>query len=74
MDQKDIDRINFLAKKSKAEGLTDEEKAEQHELRRRYIETYKASLVGILENTYIQNPDGTKTKVHKKSDDSKFYH
>lgn len=68
MDQKKIDRINELARKSKAQGLSEEEKAEQKELRREYIEAYKASLVGILENTYIQNPDGSKIKVKRKDD------
>ena len=41
MEQSKIDRINFLARKSKAEGLTEEEKAEQLELRKEYIESYK---------------------------------
>lgn len=68
MDQKKIDRINELARKSKAQGLSEEEKAEQKELRREYIEAYKASLVGILENTYIQNPDGSRIKVKRKDD------
>ncbi len=66
MKQEKIDRINFLARKQKAEGLTEEEKTEQAKLRREYIESYKRSLVAQLENTYILNPDGTKTKVEKK--------
>ena len=44
MDQKKIDRINELARKSKAEGLSEEEKAEQATLRREFIESYKRSL------------------------------
>ena len=63
-----IARINELAKKAKAEGLTPEESAERDKLRRIYIDSVKASLVGHLENTYIVNPDGTKKKVQKKSD------
>ena len=66
MEKEKIDRINFLAKKSKAEGLTEEEKAEQKELREEYIAGFRANLRGILDNTYIQNPDGTKTKVESK--------
>ena len=61
-----IARINVLANKAKTEGLTDEEIAERDVLRRRYIDSVKASLVGHLENTYIVNPDGTKHKVGKK--------
>ncbi len=67
MDQKKIDRINFLARKSKTEeGLTEEEKAEQAVLRREYIDSVKASLVGHLENTTIVRPDGSKEKLSKK--------
>lgn len=61
-----IARINELAKKNKAEGLTPEELAERDKLRRIYIDNVKASLVGQLENTYIVQPDGTKTKVTHK--------
>ena len=66
MEQKKIDRINFLARKQKAEGLTDKEKAEQQVLRREYIDSYKRSLEIQLNNTYILNPDGTKKKVQRK--------
>lgn len=61
-----IARINELAKKAKAEGLTPEETAERDKLRRIYIDSVKASLVGQLENTYIVDPDGTKHKVKHK--------
>ena len=61
-----IARINELAKKAKAEGLTEEELAERDKLRRIYIDSVKANLVGHLENTYIVRPDGTKEKVTPK--------
>lgn len=61
-----IARINVLAKKAKEEGLTAEETAERDKLRRIYIDSVKANLVGQLENTYILRPDGTKTKVRHK--------
>ncbi len=61
-----IARINELAKKAKAEGLTDEELTERDKLRRIYIDSVKASLTGQLENTYIVYPDGTKKKVERK--------
>ena len=61
-----IARINELAAKNKAEGLTQEELVERDKLRRIYIDSVKASLVGQLENTYIVEPDGTKKKVTHK--------
>lgn len=62
-----IARINALAKKAKAEGLTPEELAERDKLRRIYIDSVKANLVGQLENTYILRPDGTKQKIERKN-------
>lgn len=67
--QEQIDRINELSRKSKTEqGLTEEEKEEQQILRRAYIDSFKASLVANLENTYIVDENGNKRKVkrHKK--------
>ena len=62
-----IARINVLARKAKAEGLSPEELTERDKLRRIYIDSVKASLVGHLENTYIVDPDGTKHKLGKKN-------
>ena len=61
-----IARINALAKKAKEGPLTEEEQAARDNLRRIYIDSVKANLVGQLENTYILQPDGTKKKVTKK--------
>ena len=66
MTQEKIDRINALARKAKAEGLTPEELAERDILRREYIDSVKASLVGHLDNTVIQHPDGSRTPLRKK--------
>ena len=67
MTQEKIDRINELARKAKSpEGLTPEESAERDVLRREYIDSFKRSLVGQLDNTYIQYPDGTKKKLGHK--------
>lgn len=66
MDQAKIDRINALARKAKAEGLTPAETAEQAELRREYIEAYRASLRAMLDNTVIQRPDGSREKLTPK--------
>lgn len=70
MTQEKINRINELARKKKAVGLTEAELQEQAILRREYIESYKQSLVSQLENTYILEPDGTKRKVTKKNEAS----
>ena len=52
MDQKQIDRINELARKVKSpEGLTEWEVAERAALRREYIDSVLGSLEGHLENT-----------------------
>ena len=62
-----IARINELAKKAKTEaGLSPEELTERDKLRRIYIDSVKANLVGQLENTTIVYPDGTKKKVTHK--------
>ena len=63
-----IARINALAKKAKAEGLTPEETAERDQLRRIYIDSVKANLTAQLDNTYIVSPDGTKRKLERKGE------
>jgi len=66
MEQYKIDRINALAKKSKNEGLTEEEKQEQAVLRREYIDAVKASLCANLDNTYLVDEKGNKRKLKQK--------
>ena len=61
-----IARINELARKAKTTGLTPEELQERDKLRRIYIDSVKANLVGQLENTYIVEPDGTKKRLSRK--------
>lgn len=67
--QKDLDRINELYHKSQAEGLTEAELLEQKELRRAYIEAFRANLRGSLESIKIQNPDGSIIDVKKRHDE-----
>lgn len=61
-----IARINTLARKAKTQGLTPEETAERDKLRRIYLDSVKANLIGQLENTYLVREDGTKEKLSKK--------
>lgn len=65
MEQAKLDRINYLANKSKTQPLSAEELEEQAELRKEYIAEWRANMRGILDNTYIQRPDGTKEKLKK---------
>ena len=66
MDEKKIKRINELYHKSRAEGLTDEEKKEQQLLRREYIASVRENLRGQLNNISIQEKDGSITDLGKK--------
>ena len=61
-----IQRINELARKAKAQGLTPEEAQEQKRLRQEYVDSVRKNLVSQLENMSILEPDGTKKKVQKK--------
>lgn len=66
MEEK-IARINELYHKSKSEvGLTEEEKKEQAELRRDYIDSIKKNLRSQLNNINIQEKDGSITNLGKK--------
>lgn len=66
MSEINLDRINELARKSKAEGLTDAEKAEQAELRRVYIEAVRRNLRGQLDNISLVNEDGSTVNLGEK--------
>lgn len=66
-----IQRINELYHKSQKEGLSEEEKQEQKQLRQVYIDSVKNNPRGQLENMEIERPDGTIEKVTKKLRDSK---
>lgn len=64
MNDNEIKRINELYKKSKSsEGLSDEEKAEQTQLRAKYINDFKRNLRGTLNNIDIKEKDGSITHV-----------
>ncbi len=58
MNQEKIERINALYRKSKAEGLTEEEKKEQDLLRKEYIASIKSNLRSQLNNIDVINEQG----------------
>lgn len=66
MDKKQIDRINELARKKKAEGLTEAEAAEQAALRKQYIDKWRENMRAMLDGVVIQRPDGTQEPLKKK--------
>ena len=66
MEQSKIDRINELARLAKERTLIEEELAERDALRKEYIAAWRESTIAVLENTYIQTPDGKKHKLKKK--------
>ena len=69
MDKR-LERINFLAKKAREEGLNEAEKAEQQKLRQEYLADFRNSFRRQLENTDIKYEDGETvplTEFRKKS-------
>ena len=59
MNEEKIARINELSRKSKAEGLTEEEKQEQTILRQEFIASFRNNLKAQLDNIDVVNPDGS---------------
>ena len=66
MTDEKIQRINELYRKSKEEGLSEEEKKEQQILRRQFIDDFKRNLRGNLDNISIQEADGSVTNLGEK--------
>lgn len=66
MNEKKIARINELAHKSKAEGLTEAEKKEQQLLRQEFLANVRSNLKSQLDNIDIQEPDGTVVNLGEK--------
>lgn len=64
--QETIDRINALYHKSQNEGLTEEEKEEQKELRQKYVLAVRRNLRGQLNNIDVKNEDGSVTNLGEK--------
>ena len=66
MDKQKIERINQLARKSREEGLSEAELAEQKKLREEYISAFCGNLKKQLDNIDIVAPDGTKRPLKLK--------
>ena len=67
MEQHKVDRINEFARRVKAgETLSEQELAERNALRKEYIAAYRRSLTAHLDNMYIVDEKGNKTKLKKK--------
>lgn len=66
MDKEMILRINELSRKAKTEGLSDEEKKEQADLRARYIAEFRQGMMNTLEQVYIVDEKGNKKKLTQK--------
>ena len=66
MDAKKIERINELARKKKAGGLTEEEAAEQAALRQEYLAGYRENMKAVLDSIVVQEADGSRHPLQKK--------
>ena len=66
MENSKLDRINELARIAKMRELTAEELAERDMLRKEYIAEWRQGMIQVLDNTYIQTPDGKKHKLPRK--------
>ena len=72
MEKEKIERINALAKKAKTGGgLTEQEAREQNALRQEYLDEIRRSVIGTLDNTYIQDEHGNRRKLRRKEPESK---
>lgn len=81
ISDKKLKRINELAKKSKKEGLTKQEKKEQQSLREEYLQGFRKSFKNQIENVTVYDPEGkdvTPNKVKqmrkKNKDDDSLLH
>lgn len=66
MKQEQIDRINELYRKSKAEGLTEAEKKEQDMLRKQFVADVRGNVRSQLNNIDMVNPDGSVENLGEK--------
>lgn len=68
MENSKLQRINELARLKKERLLTAEELAERDALRKEYLDEWRKGAIEVLENTYVQTPDGKKHKLRRKDE------
>ena len=66
MDQAKKDRISELTRISRQRELTAEDQAERQALREEYLQSWRESVIGTLDNTYLVDENGNKRKLPKK--------
>ncbi len=64
--QEKKDRISELTRISRQRELTAEEQAERQQLREEYLQSWRESVIGTLDNTYLVDEAGNKKKLPKK--------
>lgn len=69
ISEKELERINTLARKSKKEGLTKEEKSEQYQLRQKYLKSIRQSFKNQLHSVKVIDPEGTDVTPKKLKDE-----
>ncbi|MCD7033666.1 DUF896 domain-containing protein [Metabacillus sp. GX 13764] len=74
LSQDKVNRINLLAKKSKSEGLTEAEKAEQKKLREEYLKAFRGSMKNTLKNVTVIDPEGNDVTPEKLKREKKNLH
>lgn len=65
LPKKQLDRINELVRKDRIEGLTQEEKTEQKELREKYIKAFRSGMKNHIEGMKVVDPEGKDVTPHK---------
>lgn len=71
MEKHKIARINHLARKQRGEGLTEEEKLEQQQLRDEYRAMFRSNMEQQLDRVFYKMPDGSVVKAVKKTEEKK---
>ncbi|GAB2483655.1 DUF896 family protein [Alkalibacterium psychrotolerans] len=68
LEKKKLDRINELVRKERSDGLTEEEKEEQKNLREEYIQAFRSGMKNQIEGMKVVDPDGNDVTPDKVKD------